>query len=554
MNPTLAEILEYASFQRAEPRVLAGTSSLDRRVRWIHISEMTDVGDLLLRGGELLLTQGRGIPPDELGQRRWVRALVDEDVVGVGVELGEVIDEIPPAVVDEARTLDLAVIALSDQAYFMDMTEAVHSTIVNLHYRMLQRAEHASAELSRLALEGCGPRTIIEKLSELLGNPVVLADHAHEVVEYAPQTSAVVEVLQSWHRHARRGHELPSDGLAQTERGDVSCVWVPILFRKELWGSIHVLDLDREVDQADRLSLDRAAAAIGLAFAADDSHPQEGDTQSSLVRDLVDSYHTDPAPLLKRARAVGADLSGPLRLLVVRPVDPRVDDADTAVPRRRLGRALRAASASVRKAFGHGATRPLTGYDGSQLLVVVADHDRDRLVRQAEQVCRECSLDQDVTLVVGVSATATVESLPQARLDADDAVRYALHTEHGPRVMLSEELGVNRLLLDLDASGALVRHVERELGALLDHDARGAVPLLPTLSAYLECGGSKTRAADRLNVQRRTLYYRLSQIEGLVQGDLDEVETRLRLLLALRGLQMRRKSLHTRREVYGMRR
>jgi purine catabolism regulator len=51
---------------------------------------------------------------------------------------------------------------------------------------------------------------------------------------------------------------------------------------------------------------------------------------------------------------------------------------------------------------------------------------------------------------------------------------------------------------------------------------------------YLDCGGSKTLAAQRLAVRRQSLYRRLERIEGLV-GSLEDPERRLALHLAVRG-------------------
>ena len=72
--------------------------------------------------------------------------------------------------------------------------------------------------------------------------------------------------------------------------------------------------------------------------------------------------------------------------------------------------------------------------------------------------------------------------------------------------------------------------------ALLAHDASTANPLLPTLRAYLACDGNKSQAAEKLFVQRRTLYYRLERLEGLLGKSLEDPETRQGLALAVRAL------------------
>jgi purine catabolism regulator len=105
------------------------------------------------------------------------------------------------------------------------------------------------------------------------------------------------------------------------------------------------------------------------------------------------------------------------------------------------------------------------------------------------------------------------------------------------RLVRFEDLGVLRMLMALTDT-ELASYVEDELGPILAHDANSVNPLLPTLRAFLECDGRKTDAAQKLFVQRRTLYYRLNRIGTMLHHSLDLPDTRHRLLLAVRGLDL----------------
>ncbi|WP_230596333.1 MULTISPECIES: helix-turn-helix domain-containing protein [Nocardiaceae] len=73
---------------------------------------------------------------------------------------------------------------------------------------------------------------------------------------------------------------------------------------------------------------------------------------------------------------------------------------------------------------------------------------------------------------------------------------------------------------------------------MLTKDAQSSTPLLPTLRAFLSVDGRKTESAEILYVQRRTLYNRLARISNILGKSLDEPETRQRLLLAVKGLEL----------------
>ncbi|MFC5750142.1 PucR family transcriptional regulator [Actinomadura rugatobispora] len=538
MSLILRDVLRYEPFRRAGARVLAGEDGLDRAVRWVHISEMPDSARLFT-GGELLLTQGMGISRDADAQRAWVRALARTGLAGVAIEVGVTFAAVPHALVEAADEAGLPLIALRTPAYFMDMTQAVHSVIVNAHYGMLQRAEGISRRFSRLAMEGAGLPQMIAELARAVDHPVVLSDEAHEVIAYAPDTPELRGWVDGWSAHARVGHPSPPDGSpVAAESAGLACAWVPIVARGELWGTIHMLARPRPIDDVDRLALDRAAAAIGLAFASvSDLERQRLDARSTFVHDLLGGRYEDVREMRLKASTFGADLSGPLLVLVMRPLATELPEEGRGD---RLGRPLRAVTTVTGRVFGVQ-PRPLIGYDGGQLIAVLPAPGGEPRERTAE-VVEQCAARHGVDLLVGLGDPVGMDGLPRAYGEACEAVRYGLRTGHGRGVLSPDDLGIDRLLMDLDQGPALARHVARELGRLLDHDATAGSPLLPTLAAYLEHGGRKAEVARALNIERRTLYYRLERLADLVNGPLDDTDTRLRLLVALRGRDFRRRT------------
>jgi purine catabolism regulator len=75
--------------------------------------------------------------------------------------------------------------------------------------------------------------------------------------------------------------------------------------------------------------------------------------------------------------------------------------------------------------------------------------------------------------------------------------------------------------------------VERTLGALLEHDARRKLRLVPTLEALLRNGGRKAETARALHLNRQALYHRLTRIEQLLGMDLGDATQLLTLHVAL---------------------
>ncbi|MBC3842872.1 PucR family transcriptional regulator [Streptacidiphilus sp. 4-A2] len=153
---TLREILAFDVLGEAAPEVLCGERELDRPVRWVHSSEIYEIGPLL-SGGELLLTTGLGLAGADAGARRhYVRELAERGVAGVAVELGRSLAEMPYELLDESRRRGLPLVALRAVVPFIRIAEAANTAIVTQSladrpYPAADRDGRAAALLADLA-------------------------------------------------------------------------------------------------------------------------------------------------------------------------------------------------------------------------------------------------------------------------------------------------------------------------------------------------------------------------------------------------------------------
>ena len=144
--------------------------------------------------------------------------------------------------------------------------------------------------------------------------------------------------------------------------------------------------------------------------------------------------------------------------------------------------------------------------------------------------------DRDLSVVVGVSRETPPEALQPAFEQAAEAAAFGRRSPRGGPAHHFGDLGTYHLLVRLAQGPELASFVESELSPLLEHDARSAAKLVPTLQAYLDNACRKKDTAQELWIQRRTLYGRLARIEQLLGSSLNDQDTRTRLTLALQGL------------------
>jgi DNA-binding PucR family transcriptional regulator len=97
------------------------------------------------------------------------------------------------------------------------------------------------------------------------------------------------------------------------------------------------------------------------------------------------------------------------------------------------------------------------------------------------------------------------------------------------------DLGVYRILAEVENPTAVERFVRLWLDSLLEYDERKGSELVHTLSRYLECGGSYEATATQLSVHRSTLKYRLQRTSEISGLDLGDPDTSFNLQLAIRA-------------------
>lgn len=149
MSPTVADVVALPVMQRGEPEILSARG-FDTPVRWVHVSDVADLSNLL-QGGELVLTTGSAL---RRAPRRYLERLADARAVGVVVELRVDAAPLPASVGTIAEALDLALVALHRQIKFVEVTEQVHRAIVADQYEEVdfaRRTHEIFTELSTYA-------------------------------------------------------------------------------------------------------------------------------------------------------------------------------------------------------------------------------------------------------------------------------------------------------------------------------------------------------------------------------------------------------------------
>jgi purine catabolism regulator len=550
---TVRDALALPSLRRGLPQVLAGAGRLDRPLRWAHAAEVPNIAELL-KGGELLLSTGMGLPDRAGDQRRFVGKLADRDVAALVFELGPALPRVPPCMVDEAERRGMPLVALRRSVPFVEVTEAIHSAILAGQLALLRRGEEIHQRFTGLMLDGEGVDTVVRALADTIADPVVLEDARGELLFHARHRAPDRDVVEAW-ESLRAGAETPSYTV-DLPTGDAGGP-----------GRLVALGIDTPIDDFDRVAIERAAGVIALASL------RTNQQQLLALRErggfLAELAAGDLTPRDAATRAEGLNFTAGEGGLLPLAVDlaPR----RTATPGPRRDAEERAAALAWRDARRDLAARNLPALFGARseegdVLVLVAlgraagggvpgaggrsrrngasaDGDGRGAARaEAAQAAAE-AIHRAVERHFGRGRRATVVAGPAARTWAEvgPALQQAIGAVDAARRVPARDWhdaaapDLERLLAALRDHEALTSFVETRLGPLLEHDARRKHRLLPTLEAFCAYGGHKAETARALHLGRQALYHRLGRIEELLGADLEDEDTRLGLHLAIRA-------------------
>ncbi len=171
MLPTVGDLLGLDVIRRGSPQVVAGSSGLAARVRWVHVLELADAAHLL-QGGELVLTTGVALPAEPALLARYAVDLAAAGVSALAVELGRrYVGALPGVLVRAAADSGLTLIAFEREVSFVEITEAVHVRIIDVQLEELRASERLHEAFTELSVAGASPDEIVRQAAILAGRP-----------------------------------------------------------------------------------------------------------------------------------------------------------------------------------------------------------------------------------------------------------------------------------------------------------------------------------------------------------------------------------------------
>jgi len=463
----LGAALESQSLKAADPQLANYVQdALDRPVRWVHSSEVLDIAPLL-SGGELLLSGGQalaGVTAER--QAEYVRELAARGIAALALETGPALPAVPADMLDAAEIAGLPIIELRRVVPFVGVMQEINSLLVSESVEHLQRGDQASHAMAAELAHGGG-------LDQLLA---VLAE----------RTGASARLISP------SGLTLGAAGSFENA-GSITSVDVPV--RGVLAARLELHTHDDGDPGLARVAGERSVDILGLALLQRMPPGLKELAGIELMRAINSgSQHWQ---LQQLGPASGFPVKGSVAAVVIRSTG--------------AGHLRPAVDALLRECVPHSAS-----YANNAELIALASlagGASDR--RILTDSLRKLEVPAGSLVAVGPLGKRIGEapwSLAEARRALDlPAI--------GGFVVDAETLAVELLAYgSLDAT-TREAFVQRQVGAVVEHDRLKKSQLMRTLGVWLDSGCNTAQAARELHLERQSLHHRLQRIFELCGGD-----------------------------------
>ena len=410
-----------------------------------------------------------------------------------------------------------AALAIENARLFEEARRALQAardanTALKIQADEVENAATAHEQLTELVARGGTLDDLTRRVGRLLnGQAVVLDERMKPLTGLPPPGCAEEDIVRAARESDRTGRSVQ----VRCEDGDVALVAAAIGGSARL-GSL-VFKRRQGFSAPEVRTFERSAIVTGIVLLsieriAQSAHRSATDAISALVRGTTDPF----AGGALRQQPGASAIAWPLTMMVV-------DLEDLAFMQ--IAAPARAALAGRETIFAE--------FNGDLVVATVSERPMEVAARLSEEL--EAATRRRLTIVVSESVGSIAEA--PARFEAlRRCVGLVRGLGQAGRIVRESAMAIYATVFAGKPDDAIGAFVRAAAGAVIDHDQRKASQLARTLAAYLDCGRSLRKAADRLGIHVNTMRQRLDLIGELSPACLDPVhglETHLALRLHL---------------------
>ncbi|MGF9976343.1 PucR family transcriptional regulator ligand-binding domain-containing protein [Viridibacillus arvi] len=534
---TVQNVLKRSLFLETE--VVAGANGLQRQVKWTHVLEIPFFDDTIFQGGELILSTGFGFEWRDSSNTSFLLNLIERNASCLCIELGHYFEEIPKEMIEVANEYNFPIIIFKKFVNFVEITQDIHSFIINAHHEKLVELDSISREFHSLSLTTHGLSSIIKLLQQkteasivylpIEGTPFSIPRLKDNVLEQLLQT--IYKEKDQWH------DRITNDPPFEWKLQDHTILLQPVGAMDQIWAYL-VMVLDRKSDEFDFLILDRASLAISQDLLRKHYLDEKRlRLESTWLNDLIYRRINNEEQAWGFISLSSKRNSNCYQIVII-DIEDVFQPSSLSLSDEENESAIYHYSLKIRSEFEKYSFTPYITSKRNQIIVLAFDlgttnSSKERILKVIDTLLY-VRVGESSQIRIGVGRQY------QLLLDAHNSLREAqlvLNYRAFSTSAFYEDLGIFRLIQLIQHDQDTASFIKDYLSPIIYYDKENGTELLLTLAKYFEFDRSKKLTAQDLYIVRQTLYHRLEKIKMILNFDFEAPENRLNVEIALKSYQ-----------------
>jgi len=529
------DVLKRKHFESA--KLIAGQQGLNRQVLWTHILEIKDF-DTLINGGELILTTGVGLQLELETQIAYLQNLIRNGAAALCIEIGDYFDHVPAELIALANAQHFPIIIFEDIVRFIDITQDLHTYIINQHQQALIQLDTISKTFMELSLMPNGILKILQVLHQDADTLFLFVSEDTKSFYYPIEAKKYLRLMED---HCRQLELQEPIQLLSIDNDHFAII--PVNGLGQVWGFLCMHFVLPKPSDYTLLNLERAAMSITQILMRNRMlQERQQSREDEFVLALIQGQPVDLQYYQSYLPMENRNLF--YRVVVFNISDYANTFSEEDWQEIQLQNVMFVRS--ILKKLGFFPTVSVRQHEIIILAFYIAadymNENRDSFNQAIQQIVarKTPQFFEQITLTFGISNVyQSINSVQQGYKEAKTTIQMQ-HNELATSIYY-KDLGVYRLLL-YQEHAALLQYVKDYLQEILLIDQKNGTDLYQTLCVYLACNGAKNDTAEQLFIVRQTLYKRIERLENILGADFLQAPYRLNIEIAVKAYELLKKT------------
>ena len=527
-----------------DAKILGGKEGLDRQIKGVTIIEAPDIVKFI-NGGEVLLTglyAFRSCSVEEF--QKYINELTKKSVSALIMKRGRKVENADIKIellLEFANTHGIPVLEVPFEISFRDIMSRIMERLFNEEVTRLKYFKTTHDNFAALALSpdsgNRGADNILDVLAKLIHNPVAVFNQNLSCLA-ATEDAARVLTISEDARTFEPGIYSSYTYLRQEGEEPQCLIQVKMSFREKIY--LVVTERNQALDVMDFIAAESAITALRFEFSRQYAVTElEKKFQNDIMHNILNGKIHSIGELQKNTTLLGVDINGSYRVIVFGMANESMTKGDFKAKVKDTN--------VLSQAIVHYIKDAKIQNDLDKIVVIQAvdkeqtqEEYRREIKKIVESVQEDVSMhNKHLKVKAGVGKVVDgIIHLPESFKEANEAFMFVdvageLSEEGSPQAMLFSDLGIFKLLCQLEDPSMLLEYVPEGLQKLYNYKKPQGDDLIVTLKTYLDRNQNLSKTAQELYVHYKTAAYRIEKITKITGIDFDNANEVLAVRIGL---------------------